>query len=72
MLHALHHHSSGFFIIMSPAEVLLVCLFVCLFVTSISTHLDAFTEQYLDLNSGFFVEQKQVCLPAYLRLQHDF
>ena len=39
------YQSSGFFIIMSPAEGLhfsaLVCLFVCLFVTSISTHLDA-------------------------------
>ena len=44
MLHVLHYHSSGFFIIMSPAEGLhfsaLVCLFVCLFVMGFSTHLD--------------------------------
>ena len=65
MLHALHYHSSGFFIITSTAEGLhfsALVLFVCLFVIGFSTHLDAaftawiaFTQQYLGLNSGRFL-----------------
>ena len=41
MLHALHYHSSGFFIIMSPAEGLHFSALVCLFVIGFSIHLDA-------------------------------
>ena len=41
VIHALHYHSSDFFIIMSPAEGLHFSALVCLFVICESAYLDA-------------------------------